>query len=95
MNHLKHEQPDAVRVPLDFAGPGDSYVRLSKLQDGFAGVLKVTRVYVRHQGTEHFLTGDPGDTLQFPASSARSGEPRYEWKDRGDGVRYGYLKNDA
>ena len=53
------------------------------------------RVYVRHQGGEHFITGDPADTLNFPGESPRSGEPRYEWEDRGDGVSYGYLKADA
>ena len=95
MSDVKAERPDAILAPLSFAGPGDSYTRLSKLQDEFAGVLKVARVYVRHQGTEHFITGNPADTLQFPSSSTRSGEPRYEWKDRGDGVQYGYLKTDA
>ena len=94
MSDLTHEQPDAIRAPLNFAGPGDSYTRLSRLQDEFAGVLKVARVYVRHQGTEHFLTGNPADTLQFPGGSTRAGESRYEWRDRGDGVQYGYLKSD-
>jgi hypothetical protein len=95
MSNAKPETPDAIRAPIGFAGPGDSYMRLTKLQDEFAKVLKVARVYVRHQGIEHFLTGDPADTLLFPGGSARSGESRYEWKDRGDGVQYGYLKAEG
>jgi hypothetical protein len=89
------QKPDAIRSPLGFAGPGDSFARLSKLQAEFAPILQVTRVYVRHQGSEHFVTGDPTDTLLFPSQSSRSGESRYDWADRGDGVLYGHLQADA
>lgn len=88
-------KPDAVRVPLSFAGAGDSFARLSRLQGEFAGLLQVERVYVRHQGSEHFLTGDPADTLNFPGDSPRAGEPRYRWEERGDGVSLGYLRTEA
>lgn len=87
--------PHAVRSPLSYAGAGDSYARLSKLQAEFAPVLGVSRVYVRHQGTEHFVTGDPDDTLNYRSHGTRSGVSRYEWEDRGDGIHYGYLKPDA
>jgi hypothetical protein len=87
--------PHAVRSPLHYAGAGDSYTRLSKLQAEFARVLGVNRVYVRHQGAEHFVTGDPGDTLNFRSHGSYSGRPRYDWEDRGDGILYGYLKPDA
>lgn len=87
--------PDAVRSPLPFAGAGGSHARLAKLQAEFSPVLKVPQTYVRHQGTEHFITGRPGDTLNFPSHDARSGLPRYDWVDRGDRVLYGYLKPDA
>lgn len=94
MSDLK-ARPDAIRAPLGFAGAGDSFARLSRLQEEFARPLGVERVYVRHQGAEHFLTGDPTDTLNNPSGGPRSGEPRYEWEDRGDGVFYGYRKPDA
>lgn len=87
--------PDAVRSPLPFAGAGDAHARLAKLQSEFAPVLGVSHAYVRHQGAEHFVSGAPGDTLNFPSHDARSGLPRYEWADRGDGVLYGHLKPDA
>ena len=88
-------KPDAARSPLGFAGPGDSLSRQLRLQAEFAPILNVPRVFVRHQGTEHFITGDPNDTLLFPNLGPRAGEPRYEWHDRGDGVHYGYLKSVA
>ncbi|MCA1684593.1 MAG: hypothetical protein LC745_01125 [Planctomycetia bacterium] len=87
--------PDAARSPLPFAGAGDSQTRLAKLQAEFSPVLKVPHVYVRHQGTEHFLSGCPGDTLGFPSHDPRSGLPRYDWADRGDGVLLGHLKPDV
>lgn len=87
--------PDAVRSPLPYAGSGDSHARLAKLQSEFSPVLKAPRVFVRRQGTEHFISGSPDDTLNFPNHDPRSGVARYDWKDRGDGVFYGRLKPDA
>ena len=83
--------PDAVRSPLLFAGGGGASARLAKLQTEFSPVLKAPQVFVRHQGVEHFITGSPADTLNFTSRDARSGVPRYQWEDRGDGVYYGYL----
>jgi hypothetical protein len=87
--------PDAVLSPLSHAGPGDASTRLGKLQAEFASVLQVPRVFVRNQGTLHFLSGSPADTLLFPQSDPRSGRPRYDWTDRGDGVSYGRFRADA
>ena len=87
--------PDAVLAPLSYAGSGDAASRLAKLQAEFSVVLQVPRVYVRHQGTSHFITGSPSDTLLFPQSDARSGRPRYDWSDRGDGVSLGRFHADA
>lgn len=88
-------KPDAVRVPRNFAGTGDSLTRLLRLQDALAPILDVPRVFVRHQGTEHFVTGSPSDTLMFSSASPRAGEDRYVWEDRGDGIRRGYLKDNV
>jgi hypothetical protein len=87
-------RPDAVRSPLHRAGEGDSFVRLGRLQCEFSAVLGVARVFVRNQGTEHFITGRPDDILNWARHETRSGEPRYVWRDRGDGVLYGYLRPD-
>jgi hypothetical protein len=86
--------PDAVMVPLGYSGPGDAATRLTKLHVEFSTILQVPRVYVRHQGTKHFLSGSPADTLLFPHSDPRSGRPRYAWSDRGDGVSYGGFRVD-
>jgi hypothetical protein len=92
---IPERTPDAVRSPLPFAGAGDSRARLAKLQAEFSPVLNVPRVFVRHQGTEHFISGGPGDTLNLLSHDPCSGLPRYDWVDRGDGVLYGYLKPHA
>lgn len=87
--------PDAVRSPLAYAGAGDSHARLAKLQSEFSSALRVPRIFVRHQGAEHFISGSPDDTLNFHSHDPHSGEARYEWKDRGDGVFFGLLKSDV
>jgi hypothetical protein len=87
--------PDAVLAPLSYSGAGDAATRLAKLHAEFSALLQVPRVYVRHQGTMHFITGNPSDTLHFPQADARCGRPRYEWTDRGDGVTYGRFHANA
>jgi hypothetical protein len=86
---------DAVRSPIGYAGPGPSSARLGRLGSEFAGLLGTDRVFVRHQGGEHFISARPDDTLMFPSTDPRSGESRYRWEDRGDGVSYGYLRPGA
>ena len=88
-------RPDAIRSPLSYAGSGDSATRLAKLQSEFAEVLAVSRVYVRHQGTDHYISGHPADTLKHSCFDTHAGEARYAWVDRGDGVLYGYLSTDG
>lgn len=82
---------DAVRAPIGFAGPGDALARLGRLHAEFAPLLGAARVFVRHQGTTHFVSGSPDDTLLFPPTDPRAGQSRYDWRDRGDGVCLGHL----
>ncbi len=89
------ETISAVRSPIGYAGSGPSSARLLRLGSEFAGLLGTDRVFVRHQGGEHFITAHPDDTLMFPRTDTRSGESRYRWEDRGDGVSYGYLRPEA
>ncbi len=84
---------DAVRAPIGHAGAGPAAARLERLSSEFAAPLGAARVFVRNQGPEHYITADPDDTLDFPRSGPRSGEPRYRWEGRGDGVSYGYLRD--
>ena len=83
--------PDAILAPVGYAGAGDAATRLGRLQSEFAPALRASRVFVRHQGASHFVSGSPDDTLLFPQDHSRSGQPRYEWTDRGDGVSLGRL----
>ena len=83
--------PDAIMAPIAHAGAGDAATRLGRLQDEFAPILGANRVFVRHQGVAHFVSASPDDTLLFPQADPRSGRPRYEWADRGDGVSLGRL----
>lgn len=85
---------DAVRVPIGYGRGPDMSARLSGLQREFGPLLGATRIYFRHQGTFGFVTGDPADTLYFPASHPRHGGERYHWEDRGDGVFLGRLVSD-
>jgi hypothetical protein len=89
---IRDPMPVAVRAPLSFAGEGGALVKLARLQAEFSPVLGVRSVFVRHQGSEHFISGRPGDTLSLHSQEACSGEPRYDWKDRGDGVLYGFAR---
>ncbi len=83
--------PDAIQAPIGYAGAGDASTRLGRLQAEFAPMLRTKRVFVRHQGASHFVSGSADDTLLFPQAGLRSGQPRYEWTDRGDGVSLGRL----
>lgn len=84
--------PDAVRPPLAYSGDGGALAKLLRLNTEFSQVLRVSQVFVRNQGTEYFITSGPDHTLYFSGDSPRSGESRYIWEDRGDGVFYGTLK---
>lgn len=82
--------PTAVRTPAAYAGAGDACARAARLQAEFGPLLRVGRIFIRNQGSEHFITGNPHDTLFEPVGSPNAGQPRYEWRDRGDGVLHGY-----
>ena len=83
--------PDAILAPIGHAGAGDAATRLGRLQAEFAPLLRARRVFVRLQGASHFVSGSPDDTLLCPQTSFQSGQSRYEWTDRGDGVSFGRL----
>ncbi|WZO98177.1 hypothetical protein EP7_005233 [Isosphaeraceae bacterium EP7] len=84
----------AVMVPVGYPGQGSSRERLSRLDREFAPLLGVRAMFIRQQGTGHFLSPQGGDTLLHPTHSPLAGQPRYDWLDRGDGVLYGTIKPD-
>ena len=81
--------PDAVRVPLHFAGSGNSREKLKKLETEFAGLFATKQLFVRLQGSEYFISASPKDVMLFPQTDPLSGRSRYLWIDRGDGVQFG------
>ena len=87
-------KPVAVQYPVGRIGRRPPGQWLNDIKAEFGPLLGVERVYSRDQGSFKFLSGDPADTLYFPKGHHRSGESRYDWKDRGDGVMYGYLVPD-
>jgi hypothetical protein len=84
-------KPDAIRCSHLATGIGDAQSRLKTLHARFSELLGNTKIYVRHQGTEHFLSADPNDSLLHPSFSPKSGLAKYRWEDREDGVAYGFL----
>lgn len=88
-------KPDAIRTPLTFAGSGSSHEKLSHLHSKFSEILGVEKLYVRHQGTEHFITGDPLDSMLHRSDSPNAGRERYDWKPVANSVYFGYRTNDA
>ena len=85
---------DAIMVPVGYPGQGSSRERLARLAREFAPLFDGRPLMCRQQGTSHFLSPDSNDTLLYPTHTHSAGQPRYEWRDRGDGVRYGVLKSD-
>lgn len=88
---------DAARAPIRFSGEGTASARLERLRAEFVPLFGggAGPLFVRNQGGEHYVTARPDDTLEFPRSGPRSGESRYVWEDRGDGVLYGRLRPEA
>ena len=85
---------DAICSPAHYAGPGVTRDKLAKIANEFASILGSDKLFVRLQGSEHFITRNCDDTLLYPRSHLLSGQTRYLWHDRGDGVFYGTEKSN-
>jgi hypothetical protein len=54
------------------------------------------RTYIRKQpGGWLFITRDPVDTIYFPLEHPLQGRDRYHWVDGSEGMRRGYLTEEA
>jgi hypothetical protein len=54
------------------------------------------RAWIRRQyGGWLFITRDPEDTIYYPLSSPLRGRDRYAWVMGSDGIKRGYLTEDA
>lgn len=94
------DRPDAVKIPHAYRGaamPPSAQYGLAGLAERLLGVdrSKGERALCRNQGGYVFATRDRGQTLQFDDRHPLRGRPRYEWRDRGDGVEVGTLVPEA
>jgi hypothetical protein len=97
-------KPDAVLCSANYPPGQVGNLRHQKLREEFGPVLGVKMIYSRAADVGHthtFITGTPNDAQGrgiarfFSRSHPRAGEDRYAWTDRGDGVFYGTLTEEA
>jgi hypothetical protein len=94
--------PDALFLP---EGP---YKRGRRLIDRIHSILEIAepllgvdreagqRAWIRRQeGGWLFITRDPNDTIYHPLTSPLRGRDRYTWVMGPDGIKRGYLKDNA
>jgi hypothetical protein len=90
--------PDAVLAPPHYAGVPNATNAAVKRAKEFGAILGIPPEAVRHRvqaGLGHFITADPHETLNFPSWHDYAMMPRYDWYDRGDGVKYGFKTKAA
>lgn len=94
--------PDAILVPNYYPAGKVDMDRLRALNKEFGEPLKAKRgvVQVRHVHlgglVVDLLTALPdAPAYFFPKGHPQEGLDRYEWEDRGDGVRHGTLVEDV
>ena len=90
-----HGLPDAIIVPLGFARGDSSQDRLQFLKSRLASAMGIESIAVFNQGTFYFVAPTPDQTLLYPADDPRHPSPRYDWREQEDGVRFGYLIEEA
>jgi hypothetical protein len=94
--------PDALSIPGRYKRgrtQGERINSIAQIAEPMLGVDRANgeRAYIRQQGFGGavwlFVTRSPDDTLCGPRNSPFRGRPRYDWIDRPDGIRLGYLKD--
>jgi hypothetical protein len=93
--------PDALLIPERMKRGSTWYERMNSILDVAEPLLGVdrargNRAYIRRQGDGWlFVTRDPQDTIYFPLDTTLRGRPRYQWLEKADGIRRGYLVPEA
>lgn len=87
--------PDAIIVPLGYARGDSSRDRLQSLKAQLGATLGVESISVFNQGTYYFVTPTPDQTMLYPVDDPRHPGSRYEWREQGDGVRFGFRVEEA
>jgi len=87
--------PDALFMPASRKRGPRLVDRVASIAD-IAEPLLGGRAYIRQQGNDWlFITTRDDDTIFFPTTHPRSGQPRYTWINQPDGSRFGYLVEGA
>jgi hypothetical protein len=90
---------DAVLVPQHYPRGKAAMDRGVALKAEFAPVLgsKGKDFYPRRSGMTETLitTSEPRNHRYWPSDHPNAGQEFYDWTDRGDGVLYGTLTDDA
>ena len=95
------KRPDALFLPASIAVGSRIFDRVNSVADFAEPLLECNRsagerAYIRKQPHgKMFVTRDPHDTILFPTSHTRSGQPRYYWEKRDGGIEVGYLIEGA
>jgi hypothetical protein len=93
--------PDALFLPEDRKRGTRMVDRVASIADIAEPLLAVDRTrgeraYIRLQGNGRlFITKSVTDTIYFPKSHPREGQPRYRWELQPDGAEFGYLVEGA
>jgi len=87
---------DAILCPRDYPTNVKGVRKSIKRNEEFGPLLGVPRVHSSQQpGGMDFLRADPSHTEFHGDDDIHTkGDPRYAWKDRGDGVQLGTLIPD-
>jgi hypothetical protein len=88
-----NRKPDAILHPTGWRPPkGDAHGHF----EAVLGVKPVWICGVPGFGPQARLASPIcNDTVLFPKEHELAGQPRYEWQDRPDGLKYGYLVPEA
>jgi hypothetical protein len=99
MSDVQADKPpiDAVLCPQTYPPGAHGVARALALKAEFGPVLGANRVHARHVGgTETLITREASGVHRYHAHHhPKAGEERYTWTDRGDGVCYGVLTDEA
>lgn len=83
-------KPDVVYIPHDYRIGG--IPTLADLVKEFRPILGAHPHFHKVNGNDHLAHTRPktGEPMQFAKMHPREGQPRFLFRDRGDGILYGY-----
>jgi hypothetical protein len=97
-------RPDALLLPEALKDGDDVFKRQHSVLrladrllevDRAAGEKPHVRPPLKPTTLKLFVTRDPADTINYPIDHCRSGQPRYRWEQRPDGIELGWLRDPS